>query len=400
MAEASVPWITHMISMLPQQLQDAIYHRDDWCDLTAMKGAREVLTGVGYPNNATRRSLYASWLRVFASNKFQDSFDALMLDCVAATPSPTNPEGPLFADIFKAHDPVDHCRTILTPVLDLPSIPKLFVRQRAKVDPLPASPGFVDFLAELIRKSQQSRQALDEAGMIIGFCSLALATVVAKPVRHVQDLFRNRLKEALVASVGTSFDGEIPCPSEDFLTKLAIKGHGAGGVVKPYIVLLALGQYAYHTAKGEAAPSADILFLEGSFLATAKFGHLEVIKLLYDVEEKTGMGATELNRLIPRTSGEKSILVSSRRVDNYLRRAKDPKQQTRPWSRVANSCFFRDLGMTDNPDYAAMLTAFLALDQEDDHLWQEVFKDICEVDSKDRRMATAWAMKLKRELDN
>lgn len=384
--------------MLPQQRQDAGYLRDDWCDLTAMKGAREVLTGVSYPNNDTRRSLYASWLRVFASNMFQDSFDALMLDCVAATPSPTNPEKPLFADIFKDHDPVDYSSMIFTPVLDLQSIPKLFVRQRAEVDPLPESPGFVDFLAELIRKSRKSRQALDKAGMIVGFCSLALATVVAKPVRHVQDLFRNRLKEALVASVGTSFDGEIPCPSEDFLTKLAIKGHGAGGVVKPYIVFLALGQYAYYTAHREAAPRADILFLEGSFLATAKFGHLEVIKLLYDVEEKTGTGASELNRLIHEMSGGKSISDSYRRVDKYLRRATDPKQQTRPWSRVANSCLFRDLGIAENLYYAVMLTALLALDQEDDHLWQEVFKDIREFDSLDRRMATEWAKQFIREL--
>ncbi|KAL1430850.1 hypothetical protein MTO96_014710 [Rhipicephalus appendiculatus] len=137
------------------------------------------------------------------------------------------------------------------PVLNLSEIPTLFEGKPSDVEPLPESPGLVDFLADLLRTSRSRREALDEAGMIIGFYSLALAVVVAKPVRHVEDFFWKQMKRALASAVPTSFDGDAHCPNGRFLTPLALKGHR--GVVKPYIVLLVLGQYAYHV-NNDAGP--------------------------------------------------------------------------------------------------------------------------------------------------
>ncbi|KAH6932024.1 hypothetical protein HPB50_002518 [Hyalomma asiaticum] len=167
-------------------LERELANRDGWSDILAMKGTREVLRGVRYPNDATRRSLYASWLKVFASNVWDKSFDHLMLECVAATPSPTAPWKPLFFSIYIVRDVMD----LPTPVLNVARMPKL-----------PSSPGFVDYLADLIRKSSSSRAALTEAGLIIGFYSVALSVVVAKPVREVPDFFRTRMKRAMTTAV-------------------------------------------------------------------------------------------------------------------------------------------------------------------------------------------------------
>ncbi|KAH6928137.1 hypothetical protein HPB50_012128 [Hyalomma asiaticum] len=138
-------------------LERELANRDDWSDILAMEGAREVLRGVRYPNDATRRSLYASWMKVFASNVWDKSFDQLMLKCVAATPSPTAPWKPLFFSIYRIRDVMDlPIPDMPTPVLNGAKMPKLFARKLDDVEPLPSSPGFVDYLADLIRNSRSS----------------------------------------------------------------------------------------------------------------------------------------------------------------------------------------------------------------------------------------------------
>ncbi|XP_065310721.2 uncharacterized protein [Dermacentor albipictus] len=367
-----------------------VYYRDDWSDVMAKKGAREVLRGVRYPDDSTRRSLYASWLRIFASGVWHDSFDHLMLECVAATPSPTTPRTPLFADIFKVRDPVDRSPP-LGPVLNLPDIPTLFGRKPEEVEPLPDSPGLITFLADLIRKSRNSREALDEAGMIIGFYSLALAVVVAKSVRDVDEFFWRRMKRALAVAVPTSFDGDAYCPNGRFLTPLALKGDR--GVVKPYIVLLVLGQYAYH-ANSDADSSADQRCLEEGFLTQAKFGHLEVVKLLYDVQDKTGLSAASLNRILCKGRGNNDPISNScLRVACFLKGAQEPTQRTRPWSRASNYYYFADLDLDDNMEYAMRLTAILAPDPNDQR-WQD-FPDAARPSMKDARL---WAKGFSRAL--
>nr|XP_037273243.1 uncharacterized protein LOC119165162 [Rhipicephalus microplus] len=245
----------------------AVYNRHSWSDVMAMKGGREVLAGVKYPDADIRRSLYASWLRIFASGVWDDSFGHLMLECVACTPSLTTPGTPLFADLYKLHDIVLDRTPPFEPVLNLNEIPTLFEGRPTDFEPLPESPGLVDFLADLIRTSPCHREALDEAGMIIGFYSLALAVVAAKPVINVEDFFCKRMKSALSSVVPTSFDGDAHCPNGRFLTQLALKYHRS--VVKQHVGLLVLGQYAYHL-KNDAGFSADQRFLEEGFPGTGK----------------------------------------------------------------------------------------------------------------------------------
>ncbi|KAH6923739.1 hypothetical protein HPB50_005806 [Hyalomma asiaticum] len=370
-----------------------VYNRNDWSDVIAKKGAREVLRGVSYPDDDTRRSLYASWLKIFASGVWHDSFDQLMLECVAATPSPTAPGTPLFADIFK-HDHVLERTPPFEPVLNLNDIPTLFERRKAAdVEQLAESPGLIAFLADLIRNSRSCRKALDEAGMIIGFYSLAMAVVVAKPVEHVEDFFWTRMKRALAAAVPTSFDGDAHCPNGRFLTPLALKGHR--GVVKPYIVLLVLGQYAYHV-NNDGSPSADLTFLEQGFLDQAKFGHLGVVKLLYDVQDKTGLSADSLNRILLKgLGGDDPVLRSGMRVAAYLEGAEEPTQRTRPWSRASNYYFFADLDLAENVEYAMRLTAVLAPDPNDQRWQREEFRNATRPAMRDVRQ---WARNFNRAL--
>lgn len=370
--------------------------RTDWNDVLAMKGAREVLEGVKYPGDDVRRSLYASWLRVLASCRWRDSFDHLMLECVVATPSASNPEAPLYADIFKLRDPIDRpFPNVLTPVLDLAKRPRLFSHTLELVEPLPSSPGFVDYVADLLRKSRDSRAALNEAGLIIGFYSLALATIVAKPAVDLQEFFRTRIKSALAAAVPTSFEGEVFCPRGRFLTELSRKAHSIGSQVKPYIVLLVLGQHCFHANAKDAAPSADMKFLEEGFLKGAKFGQLEIVELLYEAQEKTGIGAALLNRKLraEESSGDPEVTVSSHRVEVFLEGAEEPTQRTKPWCRVANKHFFMYLEFEENLAYAMRLTALVAPDPGH-QLWQRL--QFAEVDPSQRAKARHWARNFKR----
>lgn len=230
-------------------LPESAFHRYDWSDVIAVTAARQVLGNAKYPDDKSRRSLYAAWLKEYASTTCSESFDKLMLDCIAATPSVSNPGTPLFADIFNVDGP-KYAAPPGEPVLNPDALPRLFVHRLEDIEPLPSSPAIVGHLAGLIRNS--SRQALDEAGMIIGFTSLALCLVVAKPLTDVQEFFRTRMKTALTASVPTSFDGHISGPCSVFLKLLHY--HSDVGVVKPYIVPLILGQYVYHINAKEARP--------------------------------------------------------------------------------------------------------------------------------------------------
>ncbi|XP_065281121.2 uncharacterized protein [Dermacentor albipictus] len=393
---ASMDFLVDMMPGLRLLVGKEMWNREDWSDVVAMKGAREVLRGVRYPEDATRRSLYASWLKALASARFQESFDHLMLECVAATPSPTAPWKPLFSSIYRDRDVMDlPFPDVKEPVLNLLKIPKLFAQKKLeKVEPLPSSPGFVDFLADLIRKSRSSRAALNEAGLIISFYSLALAVVAAKPVREVQDFFRTRMKRALTTAVPTSFDGDVFCPSARFLVQLSKKTFSDEGEVKPYIVLLVLAQYAYLVSAAEAPPSADVRFLEEGFLTPAKFGHLEVIQLLYAVQEKTTLSAKVLNRIL-RDGHSQEVDLSSQRVAEFLADADDSMQRTRPWCRTAGYIFFLHLNLCDHVDYAMRLTAFLAPDPND-LLWQKPeFADVSAARMKDARL---WARNFKRAL--
>ncbi|KAH7940016.1 hypothetical protein HPB52_020278 [Rhipicephalus sanguineus] len=336
-------------------------NRNDWSDVIAIKGAREVLTCVKYPKDSIRQSLYASWLRVIVSDSWQESFDHIMLECVAATPSPTDPSKPLFAYLFKRQDLMDlPFPEAPTPVLNNQKWTKLFVHKcKDNVEPLPSSPEFIDFLADLIRKSCSSRAALDEAGLIIGFYSLALAVVAAKPVREVQDFFRTRMKTVLAKAVPTSYDGDVFCTSGTFLNELSRRTYSPEGQVRPYLVLLVLGQYAYYLHTEETPPSAKVL------------------------------------NCILRDSGSREVALSSKCVQEYLEKADGPFQLTRPWCRATSISYFLHLNLFDHVDYAMRLTAFLAPDPND-LLWQR--REFVDVSASRIKEARLWARNFKQAL--
>lgn len=365
----------------------------DWSDVMAFKAGREVLMGVQYPDDATRRSLYATWLRVFALGIWQEDFDSLMLGCVAATPSPSNPGTPLFADMFRVDDPVDRCPPKGF-VLNVSRLPTMFTCKTKSVEPLPESSAFFRFVADLIRKGSTSREALDEAGMIIGFCSLAMAVVVAKSPRKVQDFFAAQMKRALSAAVPTTFDGDIPCPKGRFLAALTRKALSTDGVVKPYIVLLAVGQYICHVKAKEAAPSADVKFLVEAFLTPAKFGHLEVVELFSDVQDQVGLVPSKLSHILAE-GAPAAVSLSSQRVSVFLEQAGQPMQQSLPWCRAASCCFFPELGLSENMDFALRLMAFLAPDPDDQRWKRREFATACESSVREARL---WARDFKRAL--
>lgn len=378
------------------ELPAAGYYRNDWNDFVAVKAARELLWGVQYPSDDVRTSLYSQWLQLFASNQWHESFEGLMLDCVVATPSPTAPETPLFADIFEAQGPTD-VAPHWAPALDPQYTPRLFMRTSKDIEPLPSSDGFVDFMSDLLRKSRASRAALDEAGLLIGFLSMALAVVAAKPCNEVQDFFSTRMRTALAAaSVPLSFDGEIPCPSPVFLTELSRKVQDRR-VVKPYMVLLVLGQYAYHMNGPRVRDTRDVntdaRFLEAAFLTATKYSGLEVVELLYNVQDKLGVSAEQLNGIMIGDKANAKASQSGKRVETFLDARGD--QRTKPWCRVTHPGFFSDLELEENLDYALRMTALLAPLMADAR-WQRA--EFAAVSGLRRKAAQNWAKDLKRAL--
>ncbi|XP_077494936.1 uncharacterized protein LOC144105707 [Amblyomma americanum] len=363
----------------------------DWSDAVLIRAAQEVLMGVQYPDDAKRRSLYASWLRAFANSGWQRGFDKLMLNCVAATPSPTNPGKPLFADLFRVGCPVGRWqrRGLL---LNAARLPAMFACKAKNVEPLPENSAFFRFMADLVRKGGTNREALDEAGMIIGFCSLALAVVAAKPAKNVQQFFETQMKSALAAAVPTTFDGDIPWPGGRFMLELTRSAHSAHGVIKPYIVLLAVGQYIYHVKAMDAARSADMNFLMEAFLKPAKFGHLEVVELFSDVRDQTGLDTTQLCQILAEDS---SVSESSKRVSEFFACAGRSSHLSLPWCRAASSCFCPELALDKNIDYALRLMAFLAPDPGD-RVWKK--REFAAAGESRIREARLWAREFKRAL--
>ncbi|KAK8776096.1 hypothetical protein V5799_030557 [Amblyomma americanum] len=346
--------------------------------------------GLKYPDDEARRSLYATWLRVVGSNEWHDSFDRLMLECVAATPSPTTPEKPLFSNMYTVRHPNDGpIPDIWAPVLNIDRVHDLFAREREPVEPLPTSPGLVDYLAELIRASVTSRAALDEAGLIIGFCSLAMAVVVTRPLMEVRDFFSRRFKNALLAVVPTSFNGDMIIPTDQFLCEIS-KCRANRSLIRPFLVYLVLGQYAYHT-NVEACPSGDINFLKEGFLNRSKYSYLGVIELLHALQEKAGIGAKELNLLIQSRHRTLPALQSSIAVAHFLEIAEGP--MTTPWCRGLSTDIYPPLDVLFHLDYAAKLTALLAPDRNHE-LWQR--REFAWLSPSKVKEALRWAERFRR----
>ncbi|XP_077531639.1 uncharacterized protein LOC144144131 [Haemaphysalis longicornis] len=133
--------------------------------------------------------------------------------------------------------------------------------------------------------------------------------------------------------------------------------------------------------------SSDRRFLEEAFLTPSKYGHLEVVQLLYNAQEKLSVGVATLNRHL-RDSGDEAVSQSSERVETFLEGMEGPLQQTRPWCRVSNLCFFNNLDLAENVDYALRLTALVAPDPND-FLWHR--DEFANIPRPRRRAARIWA---------
>ncbi|KAK8782901.1 hypothetical protein V5799_015758 [Amblyomma americanum] len=73
----------------------------DWTDDIAVTLGSDVLRRcIGYPVERVRQRLYKTWLARFAAQEWPDTFDQDLLECVVATPSPSDPTKPLFGDLF------------------------------------------------------------------------------------------------------------------------------------------------------------------------------------------------------------------------------------------------------------------------------------------------------------
>lgn len=135
-------------------------------------------------------------------------------------------------------------------------------------------------------------------------------------------------------------------------------------------------------------------FLEEGFLKPAKYGHLETIRLLNNVQEKTALSAKVLNCIL-RDSGSREVALSSKCVQEYLEKADEPFQLTRPWCRAISISYFLHLNLFDHVDYAMRLTAFLAPDPND-LLWQR--REFVDVSASRIKEARLWARNFKQAL--
>ncbi|KAK8781878.1 hypothetical protein V5799_016783 [Amblyomma americanum] len=188
----------------------------DWTDDIAVTLGSDVLRRcIGYPVERVRQRLYKTWLARFAAQEWPDTFDQDLLECVVATPSPSDPTKPLFGDLFRlaAVSPRPE-RTFL----DTSTLSPLFKRPAVLDADFKTAKGLVAYLDGLLYVDD--RKALHEAGLIIGFLSLLLSSVTAVSVNRLMGIFRDLEKIGLATVLPTSFSGEFPCPTSANLENL------------------------------------------------------------------------------------------------------------------------------------------------------------------------------------
>ncbi|XP_077529276.1 uncharacterized protein LOC144141606 [Haemaphysalis longicornis] len=330
----------------------------DWSDHTVVAAACDVLKqSGGYPTDADRRALYKEWLTIYASERWHDSFDELMLLCIAFTPSPTSPTEPLFKDCFKAA-----ADGSWDPVLDTVRVSQVFARRRQDLSELHASSVFYHFTAFLsdLLSSERSHD-LNEAGMLIGFCSLLLcAASLHGPVGAV-NVFSKWSMPAPSSIFRTSYIGRIMYPRPAFLTGLLRNAASDRRVLVPYAVVLPVAQFLLLKKQRADTLQRDLAFLDSSFLSHTRYGGLEIPNLLNQFSDATGLSMGSLNALM----GGNDCNVTKGRVENYLRSARpgDVVQHSMPWCRVICPELFWELTLEHNIGYVLSIMCFLLLER-------------------------------------
>lgn len=327
----------------------------DWSDGTVLAAACDVLkSSGGYPADNDRRALYKQWLHIYASEEWNDSFDELTLMCLAFTPSPTSPTEPLFGDCFKlaADGSWD-------PVLNTVHVGEVFTRRRLDENDVHESPlfyHFTGFLAKLLLNEESD--ALNEAGMLIGFCCLLICAASVQNLEGAQAVFTKWSMPAPSSIFRTSLSGRIPCPRTEFLVGLLEKTASRRCVLLPYAVVLPVAQYVLLKKAGGDAPEGDLAFLEAAFLGQTRYAGLETLDVLRQLADDTGLGMGSLNTLL----GGNECKLTRQRVEKYLRTSTGPGevvQHSMPWCRMICPLLFWDLEVRHNIAYTLRILCFL-----------------------------------------
>ncbi|XP_077529275.1 uncharacterized protein LOC144141605 [Haemaphysalis longicornis] len=356
----------------------------DWSDDAALAAACDVLQqSGGYPTEASRRALYKQWLATYASEEWDGSFDELMLLCIAYTPSPTSPTEPLFKDCFNMA-----VNGSWEPVLRTVPVRKVFSRHRLYEDELPASwPSnpFCDFLYDLL--TDEGKEALNEAGLLISFCSLLMCAAC------VEDAHAVFVEESIAAPRSifpTGFVGRVPCPSPVFLRGLKKKTTSRQRLLLPYAVALPVAQYVLLKKAGEDAPQRDLAFMDSAFLAHTRFIGLKTVDVLRRFAGRTGRSMRILNTLV----GGKECEETRTRVENYLRKSAGPGDVVHislPWCRVVCCDLFQKLEIKHNVAYNLRILCFLKHELQIFLEYLHTIPAFAEVTQADLCRARLWA---------
>lgn len=357
-----------------------------WSDSTVLTAACDVLKqSGGYPTEANRRALYKEWLAIYASQEWEDSFDELVFLCIAFTPSPTSPTEPLFGDCFKmaADGSWD-------PVLDTAPLSQVFNRRRLDDEELPKSSSYHQlpvYLFDLL--SREGSEALNEAGMLIGFCSLLLCAACVEDAEGAGELFATWTMPGPSSIFRTSFVGRVPCPKPPFLLGLRRKTLSPRRVLIPYAVVLPVAQFVLLKKAGADAPMRDLAFLGSAFLRHTKFIGLETVDMLRRFANMSGRRMRSLNALM----GGKECEETRGRVENYLRRSVGPVDvyHSMPWCRVICCHLFPKLEVKFNVAYNLRILSFLEDDRQSSIEYLHSIPAFAEITLADVARARLWA---------
>lgn len=248
----------------------------------------------------------------------------------------------------------------------------------------PSALKFLIYISKLLEASKENREALDEAGMIIGFCSLLLSLVSFKTRTQVESYFRDRVGGVLSTVVpSASFRGVVPVPNRRFLEVLH-EQLTRGSQLQTQISVLAVCQYLYFKEAGDGKfPELDMRFLREGYLNHTIGTGLGTLSLLRALQEKTKLNPAAILRFL----NSDVTRESCERVEEFLKHqtslsgkkstvrtfGKPPaqKQHTWPWCRVVDQKQFSNLMTRANAFYAVRVVCCLDPPPED-RMWKSV----------------------------
>lgn len=268
----------------------------------------------------------------------------------------------------------------------------------------PSALKFLIYLSKLLETSRDNREALDEAGMIIGFCSLLLALVSFKTRTQIESYFRDRVAGVLVSVVpSASFRGVVPVPNRRFLEVLH-EQLTRGSQLQTQISVLVVCQYVYFREAGDRKFSElDMKFLKEGYLNHTIGTGLGTLSLLRALQEKTKLNPAALLRFL----NSDVTRESCERVEEFLkyqtslagkktgRTGKLSAQHSWPWCRVVDPRQYATLMTRANAFYAVRVVSCLDPPPED-RMW----KSVEFVPEEVKRHEREWADMFRRHLQD